>query len=57
MQRPPDRIMRRSGCQEIAGDQLRALVDELVERVLAVRARCAPDDGLQKQRVCQLGEQ
>jgi hypothetical protein len=29
---------------EVGGDEARALVDELVERVLAVRARLAPED-------------
>ena len=41
-----DRVVRRRGGEEVRGDELRALVHELVERVLAVRARSSPDDGL-----------
>ena len=33
-----------AGADEVAGDDLGALVDELVEGVLAVRAGLAPDD-------------
>ena len=38
--------MRRRGRDEVGGNELRALVHELVERVLPVRARGAPDDRL-----------
>ena len=36
-------LMRIGGDQEIGGDHRRALVDQLVEGVLAVGARLAPD--------------
>ena len=39
----PMRVVRLDRGQEVARDQLRPLVDELVEGVLAVRARLAPD--------------
>ena len=42
-----DGVERRRGCQEVGRDDLGALMHELIERVLAVSARCAPDDGLQ----------
>src|ERR1035441_2936604 len=37
-------ILRLDGREEIGGNPLGALVDELVKGVLAVRARLAPDD-------------
>src|SRR5262245_52118898 len=40
----PDGIERLQKADEVAGDQPRALVDQLVEGVLAVRARLAPID-------------
>lgn len=40
-----DRVVADGRCQEITGDQLGALVDQLVEGVLAVGARLTPDDG------------
>mmetsp|Transcript_40401 Transcript_40401/g.72796 ORF Transcript_40401/g.72796 Transcript_40401/m.72796 type:complete len:592 (+) Transcript_40401:163-1938(+) len=33
------------GCEEIAGNDLRSLVDELVEGMLSVRSGLSPDDG------------
>src|SRR5207253_6515658 len=39
-----DLVERAQEADEVARDQLRALVDELVEGVLAVRARLTPDD-------------
>lgn len=41
-----DGVVGVSGCKEIRGDEFSALVDELVERVLSVCARCAPDNRL-----------
>ena len=41
-----DGVMRGSGGEEVCGDELGALVHELVEGVLAVGPGCAPDDGL-----------
>lgn len=41
-----DRVVSGGGCEEVGWDELRALVYELVERVLAVRARCSPDNRL-----------
>ena len=41
-----DRVVRSGGREEVRGDELRALVHELVERVLAVGAGCTPDDRL-----------
>ena len=38
-------IMRAGRSQKIAGNELRALVDELIKSMLAVGARLAPDDG------------
>ena len=38
------RVLALGGGQEVAGDQLGALVDQLVEGVLAVGAGLAPDD-------------
>ena len=46
VQRVADRVMRRRGGKEVGGDDLRALVDKLVERVLAVGSSGTPDDGL-----------
>ena len=46
VERVADRVVRRRRRNEVGGDNLRALMHELVERVLAVRARCAPDDRL-----------
>ena len=46
-----DRVVRRRGREEVAGDELRALVHELVERVLAVGPGRAPDDGLEDNNV------
>jgi hypothetical protein len=37
-------VARSSESDEVAWDQLRALVNQLVEGVLAVRARLTPDD-------------
>ena len=44
--RARDRVVRRRWREEVRWDELRALVHELVERVLPVRARRAPNDGL-----------
>jgi hypothetical protein len=38
-----DGVVRVGRCQEIGGDELGALVQELVEGVLAISAGCAPD--------------
>ena len=48
-----ERAQRVAEADEVAGDQLRALVEQLVERVLPVGARLAPDDraGLHGHRV------
>ena len=40
-----DRVQRLAEADQVDGDELRALVDQLVEAVLAVRARLAPVDG------------
>jgi hypothetical protein len=40
-----DGMMRLNGSQEIARNQLRSLVNQLIKRMLAVRTRLAPDDG------------
>ena len=40
-----DRVQRLAEADQVDRDQLRALVDQLVEAVLAVRARLAPEDG------------
>ena len=40
----PERVQRPGEADEVARDQPRALVDQLVEGVLAVGARLAPDD-------------
>jgi hypothetical protein len=42
-----DRVERRSGSQEVGRDELGALVDELVEGMLAVGAGSTPDDRLE----------
>lgn len=39
-----DRVLRLGGCDEVAGDEAGALVDELVEGMLAVGPRFAPDN-------------
>jgi hypothetical protein len=44
--RARDRVVGRCRCEEVGGDELCALVDELVEGVLAVGAGGAPDDWL-----------
>ena len=36
------------GGEKVGGDELRSLVDELVEGVLAVGACCSPDDRLKR---------
>lgn len=41
-----DRVVRRRGGDEVGGDQLRTLVHELVERVLAVGSSGTPNDRL-----------
>ena len=41
---PPQRVERLEERDEVAGDELRALVDQLVEGMLAVGARLAPVD-------------
>ena len=38
-------ILRFDGREEVGGDEAGALVDELIEGVLAVGAGLAPDDG------------
>lgn len=45
-----DRVVGGRWSDEIGRDQLRALVHELVEGVLAVGARSSPDNGLARQR-------
>ena len=40
-----NRIVRHGAANEVARDEVSPLVDELIERVLAVRARLAPLDG------------
>ncbi len=40
-----DGVVADGWCQEVTGDHLGALVDQLVEGVLAVGARLTPDDG------------
>ena len=42
-----DRVEGGGGSDEISGDQLSSLVNELVERVLAVGSSSAPDDRLE----------
>ena len=51
---PAERVERLAEADEVAGDEPRALVDELVEGVLAVGAGLAPVDGagLGSRRVC-----
>lgn len=44
-----DRVERLNRGEEVAGDELGALVDQLVEGVLAVRAGLSPDDGLHEE--------
>ena len=51
VERVADRVVRRRGRDEVGRDELRALMHELVERVLPVRARRAPDDRLRAVRV------
>src|SRR5206468_9153347 len=41
----PDRVVGFDGSDKVARDQLRALMDELIEGVLSVRARFTPEDG------------
>ena len=41
----PERVMADGRGNEIAGDQVRALVDQLVKSMLPVRARLTPNDG------------
>ncbi len=41
-----DRVVRRRGRDKVGGDELRALVHELVERVLSVCAGGSPNDRL-----------
>ena len=45
--RVSDWVVSRRRCDEISGDELRALVYELIEGVLPVCASCSPDDWLQ----------
>lgn len=40
-----ERVVARCGRDEVRGDQLGALMDELVERMLAVGSRSSPQDG------------
>src|SRR4051794_37925889 len=40
-----DGVERAAEAEEIAGDEAAALVDELIERMLAVGAGLAPEDG------------
>ena len=44
-----NRVMRRCGREEVGRDEFCALVNKLVERVLSVGTRSAPDDRLSKQ--------
>lgn len=37
-----ERVEGVGGCEEVGGDELGSLVQELVEGVLTVRARCSP---------------
>ena len=46
--RVADRVVRRAWGEKVCGDKLRALVEKLIERMLSVRTRCTPDDGLRK---------
>lgn len=41
-----ERVVSRGGGDEVSGDDLRALMNELVEGVLAVGSCCTPDDWL-----------
>ena len=43
-----DRVVRRAWGEEVCGNKLRALVEKLIERMLSVRTRCTPYDGLRK---------
>ena len=43
-----DRVVALDRRDEVARDELRALVDELVEGVLSVRPRLAPDHGARR---------
>ena len=42
-----DRVLGLDRRKEISRDELGALMNELVESVLAIRARCSPKDRLQ----------
>src|SRR5713101_2037570 len=42
---PSERVEGPAKCNEVAGNQLRALVDELVERMLPVGSGLAPEEG------------
>ena len=46
-----DRVVRRRRREKVRRDQLRALVNQLVERVLPVGTRCTPDDRLRGGRM------
>ena len=46
MLRVIDRVVRGGWGDEVGGDDLGTLVYELVERMLAVCTRCAPDNWL-----------
>jgi len=45
-----DRVVRGGWGDKVGRDDLGTLVHELVERMLAVRTRCAPDNWLLKKR-------
>ena len=49
MLRVIDGVMRRGWGDKVGRDELGSLMDELVEGVLAVGTRCAPDDRLWKE--------
>lgn len=48
MLRARDGVVGGGGCEEVGRNELRALMHELVERVLTVRASSTPDDWLAK---------
>jgi hypothetical protein len=48
VERVAERVVRRCWGDEISGDELRALVNKLIERVLAIGACSAPDDRLRE---------